>query len=282
MSWQSDYRDQGFAVVPGVLDKALLNLVASEMQFVFGLQLMKHGAATVVWTGPDSLTQTMGALLALNVGDYLAAIRHCAKLVSLQKLVASDSLVSVAGELGMAVPALSTSPVLHVMSDQLRIPNGYFGVGPHQDFPSVQGSLDAVMMWLSLFDVPTQGYPVQFIPGSHKRGIWPSKVTEHSVEVLPEAFTDADFVSVPVAQGDLLVFNGFTVHRSAVNDDRSGLRIAASIRYDNTQEYTYVDRLFPSAYRRTVIREPLFPGFPTDAQIQTALFPKDEIASSGK
>lgn len=272
MSWQGDYRDQGFALVRCVLDRALLNLVASEIQFVFALQLKKHGVATVAWTGADSLTQTMGALLALNVGDYLAAIRHCAKLVSLQKLAASDSLLAVAEDIGMAAPALSTSPVLHVMSDLLRIPNGYFGVGPHQDFPSVQGSLDAMTMWLSLFDVPADGYPVQFIPGSHKRGLWPSQLTEHSVEVLQEAFKDEEFVSVPVTQGDLLVFNGFTVHRSAIDSNRSGLRIAASIRYDNTQEATYVDRLYPSAYRRTVIREPLFPGFPTNSQIQTALF----------
>ena len=272
MSWQTDYRGLGFAVVPRVLDTSLLDRVASEMQFVFALQLKKYGAAEVPWNGANSLTQTMGAVLALDVGDYLAAIRHCAKLVSLQKLVASDSLVDVAADIGMAAPALSTSPVLHVMSDLLRIPNGYFGVGPHQDFPSVQGSLDAMTMWLSLFDVPIDGYPVQFIPGSHKRGIWPSQVTEHSVEVLPETFQNDDFVSVAVARGDLLVFNGFTVHRSAIDDDRSGLRIAASIRYDNTQETTYVDRLYPSAYRRTVIREPLFPGFPSESQIQSALF----------
>ncbi len=271
MSWQTDYRDQGFAVVPSVLDKSLLNRVASEMQFVFALQLQRHGAVTPVWAGPDSLTQTMGALLALNVGEYLAAVRHCAKLVSLQKLVASDCLVDIAAEVGMAAPALSTSPVLHVMSDVLRIPNGYFGVGPHQDFPSVQGSLDAMTMWLSLFDVPTDGFPVQFLPGSHKRGLWPSRVTEHSVEVLPKLFKDEDFVSVSVAEGDLLIFNGFTVHRSAIDANRSGLRVAASIRYDNTQESTFVSRLYPSAYRRTIIREALFPGFPTESQIRDAL-----------
>lgn len=271
MSWLANYRGTGFAVVPGVLDKSLLNCVADEMQFVFALQLKRYGVAPLIYSGPASLTKTMGALLALNVGDYLASIRHCSKLVSLQKLVVSDSVIDVATAVGMSAPALASSPVLHVMSDVLRIPNGYFGVGPHQDFPSVQGSLDAMTMWISLFDVPAAGFPVQFIPGSHKRGLWPSRVTEHSVEVLPETFSEKDFISVTVDQGDLLVFNGFVVHRSAVDANRSGLRIAASIRFDNSQEATYVDRLFPSAYRRTVIREPLFPGFPTESQIRSAL-----------
>ena len=268
--WLGAYRASGLAVIPGVLPVDRLERIACDMHCTYERQLERLGLAAEPWSGRASLLQNMERLLQADVRLYLAATRHNARLASLQQLVVSDAVLSIASALGLQATSLPTSPVLHVMGDTLRIPGGYHGVSTHQDWPVVQGSLDAVTMWFSLFDVTPQTFPLQLIPGSHRRGVWPSCITEHTSEVDPSTYTDADFVTATVSRGDLLVFTGFTVHRTAVKDC-AGLRIAASMRYENTAEPTFVDRQYPCAYQRTVIREVLFPDFPSVAEVDRAL-----------
>jgi hypothetical protein len=268
--WLGAYRESGLAVIPGVLPVDRLDRIARDMHCTYERQLERLGLPAAPWSGRASLLQNMERLLQADVKVYLAATRHNARLASLQQLVVSDAVLSIAATLGLCATSLPTSPVLHVMGDTLRIPGGYHGVATHQDWPVVQGSLDAVTMWFSLFDVTPQTYPLQLIPGSHRRGVWPGRITDHTSEVDPAAYVDADFITATVARGDLLVFTGFTVHRTAVKDC-TGLRIAASMRYENTAEPSFVEREYPCAYQRTVIREVLFPGFPSAMQVDGAL-----------
>ena len=268
--WVDSYRASGLAVIPGVLPVACLDRIACDMHCAYARQLERLGLPAAAWSGRASLLQNMERLLQADVKAYLAATRHTARLASLQQLVVSDAVLSIASALGLQATSLPTSPVLHVMGDSLRIPGGYHGVATHQDWPVVQGSLDAVTMWFSLFDVTPHTYPLQLIPGSHRLGVWPSQITEHTSEVDPSTYVDADFITATVARGDLLVFTGFTVHRTAVKDC-AGLRIAASMRYENTAEATFVERGYPCAYQRTVIREAPSSGFPSSAQVDSAL-----------
>jgi phytanoyl-CoA hydroxylase len=268
--WVASYRTSGLAVIPGVLPLARLDRIARDMHCVYARQLERLGLPVTDWSGRTSLRRNMERLLQADVKAYLAATRHTARLASLQQLVVSDAVLSIASALGLQAVSLPTSPVLHVMGDTLRIAGGYHGVATHQDWPVVRGSLDAVTMWFSLFEVTPRTYPLQLIPGSHRRGVWPSQITEHTSEVDPSTYVDADFISATVARGDLLVFTGFTVHRTAVKDC-AGLRIAASMRYENTVESTFVERGYPCAYQRTVIREAPSPGFPSARQVDSAL-----------
>lgn len=267
--WVASYRTSGLAVIPGVLPVDRLDRIARDMHCAYARQLERLGLPAAAWSGRASLLQNMEQLLQADLKAYLATTRHSARLASLQQLVVSDTVLSIGSALGLQAASLPTSPVLHVMGDTLRIPGGYHGVATHQDWPVVQGSLDAVTMWFSLFDVTPHTYPLQLIPGSHRRGVWPSCITEHTCEVDPSCYDDEDFITATVSRGDLLVFTGFTVHRTAVKDC-AGLRIAASMRYENTAEATFVERGYPCAYQRTVIRGAPLPGFPSIAQVDCA------------
>ena len=80
-------------------------------------------------------------------------------------------LMRVMTELGLTVPALSTRPVIHYMADQLKIEGGYHKTPMHQDWRSVQGSLDGITIWLPLFDVGAGDYPLEVVRGSHRGGL---------------------------------------------------------------------------------------------------------------
>ena len=55
--------------------------------------------------------------------------------------------------------------------------------------------------------------------------------------------------------GDVVFMSNFMIHRSGQKGFAENVRIACSTRFDNGTENTFVDRCYPSAYTRNVIRE---------------------------
>ena len=159
--------------------------------------------------------------------------------------------------------------VVLIMSHQLKIPGGYFGLAPHQDFPSVQGSLDGVVVWIPLVEVDEHNFPLEVIPGSHKNGILPCTQDASSSWVIrDDQYAESDFVQVKAKPGDVVFMSLFTLHRSSLIGDDNSYRLALSSRIDNAGEPTFIERGYPSAYLRSVHRDPMQAGFPTIDQIQ--------------
>jgi hypothetical protein len=265
------YRELGYAVVRGLFSVEAIDAVLREVDGLFTGQLRRLGQAVPdgAGDGEAALRARMEALLALDVPTYLATARHAAKLMSLQALAVSAPVVALLGELGLRTPSLPTTPVVHIMGDTLRIPGGYYGLAAHQDWPSIQGALGSVVVWTPLTDVDARRFPVELIPRSHLRGLWPGVITRDALEI-QDGLRDADFVRAPARPGDALIFSVFTVHRTALQGC-SGMRIAASARYESSEEPTFIARGFPCAYKRTVERQLPSDGFPAPADV-TALF----------
>jgi len=158
--------------------------------------------------------------------------------------------------------------VVHIMADELQIPNGYFGLVPHQDFPSVQGSLGGVVVWLPLVDVDKDNYPLEVIPGSNRRGLLPSfENTNSTWEINPDQYNENDFVPAEVNVGDVIFMSLFTIHRSSKRGTAGRIRLAASTRFDNASEPSFIKRCYPTAYIRTVQREQYFKDFPSISEV---------------
>jgi len=263
--WIASYRKNGYCAVPELLPVREVEAVLKELDQLFTLQLRRLGRRPSAYESEATVLANMEALLGADVKAYLAAARHAAKLVSLQRLVSSPAITALCGALGIHTPTMPSMPVVHIMGDTLKIPGGYFGIAPHQDWPSIQGGLDTITMWVPLLDVDSKQFPIEVIPGSHLRGLWEGEIADNALEIR-KGFVDSDFVSVPVARGDVVMFTGFTVHRTGLRDCR-GLRIASSTRYENAAEPTFVERNYPCAYKRTVERELIHEDFPSPEQV---------------
>ena len=259
------YRRDGYALVRGLLAPALVETVLIETDRLFALQLRRLGRHAAPYEGEATVRANMESLLGADIAAYLAAARLAAKLASLQHLVSSPAIVDLVASFGIVTPTIPSTPVLHIMGDTLHIPGGYFGIAPHQDWPSIQGGLDTITMWVPLMDVGARQFPVEVIPGSHLRGLWEGEITNNALEI-KQGFVESDWVAIPAARGDVLVFTGFTVHRTSL-EGCSGLRIASSTRYENSAEPTFIARNYPCAYKRSVERELIHPDFPSPDQV---------------
>ncbi len=256
-----DYRRDGFAVARGLLDAAQIAPVLADLHALVRLQLTAAGGSP---TG--GLQDDMATLLRLDVQRYLAAVRRGAKLWRVQRLLTEPSVVECLRGLGHEVSSVCSEPVLHVVSDRLRIPDGYQGFAAHQDWTSIQGSLDCVVVWVPLVPVRAANFPLLVAPGSHRLGLLTGEITTHIYEVPKSVVGDDEFIPVEVDPGDVVLMSCWTVHKTGV-DGCSGLRLASSIRYDNAVEPHFVERRYPCAYKKSVQREFFTPDFPSREQV---------------
>lgn len=243
-----DYRRDGIAIAEAAIAAEALDAVAADIHGVFARAAGEVGLAAPGIAGHQALSDLLHALFAQDRAAYLCAARQTQYLASVHGLGLSPPIADLLGKLEIAVPAQSTRPVIHYMADGLRIEGGYHKSPAHQDWRSVQGSLDGVTLWLPLYDVGPRDFPLEVVAGSHRRGLLDSvdDAFGHRVadaQVPPETA----FRPVPMKRGAVAAFSGFLVHRTgAVGGGRA--RIALSYRFNNAAEPSYVARLYPNPY----------------------------------
>ncbi len=186
---------------------------------------------------------TLKSLLDKNVGNYIGYLAASSKSIEIQRMFLATNLL----EHIIHAPVITEQPVLHVMSPNLRIPNGYYGTEAHQDWASTQGSLDCVTIWIPFHDTK-DNFPLEVIPGSHLQGLRDGKMNGSVLEVEAD---DKDFIPIQCEAGDAVFLSGFLVHRTG---KKGTFRVAASQRFDNANDPTFIERGYPCAQKRVVDR----------------------------
>ncbi|WP_315769917.1 MULTISPECIES: phytanoyl-CoA dioxygenase family protein [unclassified Bradyrhizobium] len=260
------FNADGFFVARELLDKEAIAQFLHSMKKTIEDQLRGVSA-------PGEHNDVFSALKALHGADidrYKRVLGALWRKEETHRLAHHHNIVNfLKGKFGWTDIFLPGGHVVHIMAHELRIPNGYFGFVTHQDFPSVQGSLDGVVVWFPLVDVNKDNFPLEVIPRTHKLGVLPTiKHGTSTSEVEPEFYNQSDFVPVEVNVGDVIFMSVFTVHRSSLEGKLGNCRIAISTRFDNGDEPTFVDRAYPTAYIRSVAREQYYDNFPTQEQIE--------------
>lgn len=185
-----------------------------------------------------------------SVDAYLQKVRLMSRAVAVQKMFCNPPIYDACSMLGVQAPLFLSDPAVHIIAEDIKIPGGYDGVGAHQDWPALQASLNAVVVWIPLHNVGVNDFPVELVLGSHKLGLLPAKANAHYSEV---DTTGMEFQPIEVRRGDALLFSVFTVHRTRTPG--RGMRFAFSHRYHDGAEQSYVARNYASAQKRVIDRE---------------------------
>lgn len=199
-----------------------------------------------LWFKPAWEPECLKRMFDDDVNKYIGYLGVWAKDIEIQKYILQVDLFPIFGN---SHPIIISQPILHVMSPALRIPDGYYGTAAHQDWPSTQGSLDCVTVWIALSDASVGNFPLEVIPGSHKRGLLDGKMNGSVLEVEVD---EKEFVPIECKAGDVVFLSGFTVHRTG---NGTGFRVSVSQRFDNASEPTFIERGYPCAQKRVVERE---------------------------
>jgi hypothetical protein len=212
----------------------------------------------------------MTAIFARDMASYLAAAKLAQHTVALHRLGCDEAILSALRAAGLDLPAISTRPVLFIIHEALKVPGGYHMSPPHQDWRSMQGSLDSAIVWIPFAEVAAGGHALEVLPGSHLGGLLPTGEDAFGHRVDEDALPRDGFVPLELELGDAVMFSSFLVHRTGRAGGQTA-RLAASYRYNNVLEPSFIERGYPNPYIYRPDLTVLTPDFP-DAERLRALF----------
>lgn len=260
------FAELGYAVIPQAADAGLLALIERDLGEVFHRRAKAASLDAALPRSYGDLSDLIIALKQHDQGAYLQAAKTANHLASLSQLCVSPAVMAVVRDLGLLTPTIATRTVLHFMANSLGIDGGYLKTPPHQDFRSVQGSLNSIVLWTPLADVGRDDYPVIVADSSHLLGLLPS--TEHVFghQIEPAQVRGLHFRPVELKRGDILVFSTLLAHAtSETGGDR--VRIAASFRFNDAADSSYIERGLPIPYIYKADMTLRTPDFPTAADM---------------
>lgn len=221
MNITDQYNRDGYVVIPQAVSRLMVE------QAITDIQIMTHDKNNRI--------------------DYIQSLASASKLSSVYDLFRNTNLASALKEIGFG-KTLIHGPVVHIVKSE-RLSDLWYETVAHQDWPSMQSSLDMVAMWIPLTECKNGNFPLEVIPKSHLMGLNEGEINGGVLEIECE---DKDFIPVECNIGDAVIFSGFLIHRTGKGD---GYRVAASQRFDNADEPTFVERGYPCAQTRVVDRE---------------------------
>jgi phytanoyl-CoA hydroxylase len=262
---------EGYVVVKAALDTVLLATINREIAELFTIQLRRLHLPVDAGDSRDAFTNNAVRLLRADVPTYISTARLTQNLPSVHRLLICDTIIGLTKDLGIELPVISTRPAVHFMTEDLKVPNGYHKTPPHQEWRSMQGSLDSIVFWLPATPVSTTSYPMEFVPRSHLLGLLDTVEHIMTPTVSDPRIADDKFIPILAEPGDIIFFSSFMVHRTSEADD--GLvRIALSSRFNNAREKTYVEHGYPTPYKYSYRTDLIHEGFPTLSDVAT-IFP---------
>jgi len=256
----------GYVVIPRAADDGLLKLIERDLADVFYRRARAAGLSAARPVSYDDLSNLIIALKQHDQSAYLQAAKTANHLASLSQLCVSPQVMALVHDLGLLTPTIATRTVLHFMANSLAIEGGYLKTPPHQDFRSVQGSLNSIVLWTPLADVGPDDYPVVVADGSHRLGLLPSAEHVFGHQIEPASIAGLDFHPVHLKRGDILVFSTLLVHATSETGGER-VRIAASFRFNDAADSSYINRGLPIPYIYKADMALRTPDFPTPADM---------------
>ena len=268
---RAHYLAEGYVVVRGAIDAVILDSINQEIAELFAIQLRRLRQPEDTGCSREAFKNNAVRLMRADVPAYISTARLTQNLPSVNRLLICDTIIKLVRKFGVELPVISTRASIHFMTGDLKIPNGYHRSPAHQDWRSMQGSLDSIVYWIPTTPVTIKSNPIEFVPRSHLLGLLDTVEHIQTPTVSDPRTTDDKFIPIPVEPGDIIFFSSFVVHRTSEEDD--GLvRIALSGRFNNAKEPTYVEHGYPTPYKYTYQTNLIYEGFPTVADL-ARIFP---------
>src|SRR5438046_8598724 len=150
----TEFKENGFAMTKGFFSKAEVERVRSDAKNVFMTQLLRHGIMKSEDPGEREFETALFEYFKLHLQEFINCGKQIQHLVSLHRLSLHERIEqTLRAEFGFQFPNISTRPVLYFNSRFLAKEEVYWRVFPHQDWRSMQGSLDSIVVWVPIADV---------------------------------------------------------------------------------------------------------------------------------
>jgi hypothetical protein len=227
----------GYFIYKNFFSREYIEKLKTSAESIFKIQFNKFG-----YTG--TFQENMIRLF----NEHESIFINCGKiiqqgLIELYKLPLEDKLLNELKLLGLDFPVMCTRPVLFFNHPKLAKHITYYKTPAHQDWSSMEASMDSLVVWVPLIDVNKENGSIIVYPGSHKKGVLPFKSNN--------GFAEVDFegngIQPVIEAGDIVIFSTLLVHESGdiLNDT---IRWSCHFRFTNMLDSDFINRGFPNPY----------------------------------
>ena len=251
-SAKSVYEKNGCFLARGLFSPEDLQPVRADIDALADIQAQVSGLDL-----PDDV-ELCRKLAILGKHDRRTIARMfdaCRRLLPVHQLSVDPRLVEIA-RAATGTDLLAASDVKAVRVD---LPNeGKYLFDWHQDYPYVMDSLDAVVLWIPLHDVDESNGALSVSPGSYRAGLLdlvledPDNKADNKQKMMHigdlSVLDENPALRVPVAGGDVLVFNTLTLHASGPNTSDAA-RLTLQVRFGNFRHPYAIEKGWPGSMR---------------------------------
>lgn len=267
----NEYAENGFIHFKKALNPDAVTGILNDAKSIFIKQFISRGYTTESEFNEDIFNSFLYKLFEEDTQVFSNCGKQIQHLISLHRLSLSNEIVGLLSDFGLSFPNISTRPVLFFNHPRLAKETVYYKVDAHQDWKSMQGSLNSVVVWLPLVNINKDLGALQILPGSHKLGLITNKVEYGFGMVDLTEEQKSKLLTVEVEVGDILVFSSFLIHQSGENiTDKP--RWSCHFRYNDLNETTFIERGYPHAYIYKPIDEMLTKDFPSQKQLNSIFY----------
>jgi len=257
---EDKYKKDGFVILRDFFDPQKIQHIVDEAHLIYKNQMYKLGIIDNLHVNNEVFECSLEELFNLHFETFLNCGKQCQHIIDLWKLSLDDKIIDTIKKMGIKAPIISTRPVLFSNSVKISKSTINHTVPPHQDWASMQGSVNSVVCWVPLIDINQSLGSIALVPGSHKEGL----VTNEKVQSfgLVDKYNKESFVSYDMKQGDVIFFSSFLVHKSGDNIT-SNIRWSTHFRYNDLNDKSFINNGYPHAYIYKPVDGMLRPDFDT-------------------
>lgn len=260
----NSYQKNGYLILNDFFQESEIDLVLEDAKSIFIRQfILKKYLET------ESIhllnIKEFNELLFRLCDEDIECLMNCGKqiqhLISLHRLSLKNKIIEVLKELKIGSPTICTRPVMYFNHPRLAKEKVYHTVDAHQDWRSMQGSLNSVVLWIPLTNIGRELGALKVLPSSHINGLRTSEVNKGFGMVNLSQEENKNLIDVELKKGDALLFSSFLIHQSGDNITDEP-RWSCHFRYNDLDEPTFIQRKYAHPYAYYPKEELITDNFP--------------------
>ena len=259
------FQENGYMILKGFFSIEEINNLLKDAKNIFLKQFIKkkYIKKTNLEDIPDTIFNNH---LYRLFNEDIECLSNCGKqvqhLITLHRLSISVKVTELLTHYGLKTPVISTRPVLFFNHPKLAKKKVFYKVDAHQDWRSMQGSLNSLVIWIPLIDIDKNLGALEILPGSHLKGLRTKKMESGFGMVELSDKEKQQLKSVDVKQGDALIFSSLLIHQSGENITKEP-RWSCHFRYNDLDDPSFLERKYAHAYVYKPIEELITNDFPS-------------------
>lgn len=243
-----EFKETGYQIVRGLFEVEEIDKIREDAKQIFVNQMKYLNYPVETIQTEIDFNKLLFRLFEEHPDRLIACGKHIQHLISLHKLSLDDRLIDNLKKLGIEFPNVCTRPVMFFNARKLAKKQVYWKTDAHQDWRSMQGSLNSIVVWVALADIDISLGALEVMPSSHKLGLQATQMVDSFGVIPDEVLAQQQIISVEVKKGDALFFSSFLIHQSGDNSTENGIRWSCHFRYNDLSEQAFIERGYPHPY----------------------------------